>query len=122
MGVAGRRSILCGACPLPHPSALYFPPFICMVGACLQGGIVAHGWVVRFYQLSMQSSTWSWLRKVEALNVNLEMSRWCHSPWISLHFLKTRVWPLLRWGFSFRTSFCLFYIVVKSDSLILILP
>ena len=27
--------------------------------------------------------------------VNLEMSRWCHSLWISLHSLKARVWPLL---------------------------
>ena len=111
MGVAERRSILCGACPLPRPSALYF---IRMVGACLQGGMGAHGWVVRCFQPSVQSPSWSWLRIVEALNVNLEMSRWCLSLWISLHFLKTRVWPLLWWGFSFRTSFCLFYNVAKS--------
>ena len=108
MGVAGRRSILCGVCPLPRPSALFF---ICVMGACLQGGMGAHGWVVRCFQPSVQSPSWSWLRIVEALNVNLEMSRWCHSLWISLHFLKTRVWPLLWWGFSFRTSFCFFYII-----------
>ena len=62
MGVAGRRSILCGACPLPRPSALYF---ICMVGACLQGGMGAHGWVVRCFQPSVQSPSWSWLRIVD---------------------------------------------------------
>ena len=38
MGVSGRTSILCGACPLPLPPALSFPPFICVMGACLQGG------------------------------------------------------------------------------------
>ena len=86
MGVAGRRSILCGACPLPLPPPLYFPPFICVMGACLQGGMGAHGWFVRCFQPSVQSPSWSWLRIVEALNVNLEMSRWCHSMWISLHF------------------------------------
>ena len=79
-----------------------------------KGGMGVHGWVVRCFQPSVQSPSWSWLQIVEALNVNLEMSRWCLSVWISLHFLKTRVWPLLWWGFSFRTSFCLFYMVAKS--------
>ena len=88
MGVAGRRSILCGACPLPLPPPLYFSPFMCVMGACLQGGMGAHGWFVRCFQPSVQSPSWSWLRIVEALNVNLEMSRWCHSLWISLHFWK----------------------------------
>ena len=115
MVVAGRRSILCGACPLPLPPPLYFPTFICVMGACLQGGMGAHGWFVRFFQPSVQSPSWSWLRIVEALNVNLEMSRCCHSLWLSLHFLETRVWPLLCWGFSFRTSFCLFYIMVANS-------
>ena len=120
-GCGRKKEHFMWSVPLPNPSDLYFPPFICMVGACLQGSIGAHGWVVRFYQPSVQSSTWSWPRKVKALSVNLEMSSWCYSLWISLYSLKARVWPLLWWGFSFRTSF-LFYIVVKSNSLILISP
>ena len=39
----------------------------CKLGACLLGGVGAHGWVVRFYQPLVQSPYWSWLWIVEAL-------------------------------------------------------
>ena len=43
---------------LPHPlppTPLNFPLFISVAGACLLGGMGAHGWVVRFCQPSVQS-------------------------------------------------------------------
>ena len=44
IGVAGRRSILCGefSCFSP-PSPLYFPLFISVMGGYLLGGVGAHG-------------------------------------------------------------------------------
>ena len=40
-----------------------------------------------------------------AVTVNLKGS----TPWITLYFWKLESGPLLCWGFSFRTNFCLFY-------------
>ena len=50
----------------PPPSHLYFPLFTSVMGACRVKGMGAHGWFVRFCQLSVQSPSWSWLPIVEA--------------------------------------------------------
>ena len=49
----------------PFPT-LCFPLCISVMGACLLGGVGAHGWVARFCQPSVQSLSWSWLPIVEA--------------------------------------------------------
>ena len=59
--VAGRRSmeseVVFPLCFPPCP--LYCPRFIIVTGACLLGGVGAHDWVVRFYQLSVHSPSFS---------------------------------------------------------------
>ena len=46
-----------------HPPPPYFLLFISMMGACLRGGVGAHGWIVRFCQPLVQFPSWSWLPK-----------------------------------------------------------
>lgn len=59
--VAGRRSMESEVVfPLCFPlCSLYCPRFIVVTGACLLGGVGAHKWVVRFYQLSVHSPSFS---------------------------------------------------------------
>ena len=45
-----------------HPPP-YFLLFISIMGACLCGGVGAHGWIVRFCQPLVQFPSWSWLPK-----------------------------------------------------------
>ena len=96
------------------PPSSSFCPLLYLYGGCLSSR--GHGCSWLGYKVFPAISAISILELAtnSGSNVNLEMSRCCHSLRISLHFLKTRVWPLLWWGFSFRTSFCLFYIVAKS--------
>ena len=50
----------------PQFPTLYFPLCINVTCAHLPRGMGAHGWIGRFCQSSVQSSSWSWLPVVEA--------------------------------------------------------
>ena len=69
-------------------------PFFCMVGACLQVAIGV-SWLGCEVSPAISAVSILELATNSRIIVNLEMSRWCHSLWISLHSLKARVWPLL---------------------------
>ena len=49
----------------PFPT-ICFPLCISVMRTCLLVGLGAHDWIVRFCQLLVQSSSWSWLPIAEA--------------------------------------------------------
>ena len=119
IGVVGRRSILSGVFSAPPP-----PPLLSTVyqfDGCLSSRghegswlgcqvlpaicalsileLAANSGSSRLSQASKLHLSMQFLSSSTqlALTVNLEVSRWCHSLWIS--FLKTRVWSFAFLGF-----------------------